>query len=56
MTEGMVKGFKIQSEFIQTWLDTSKQNIHRINENSTTFAEVNKKFINSLTSVYDFKK
>lgn len=56
MTEEMLKGFKIQSEFIQTWLDTSKQNIYRINENSTTFTEVNKKFINSLTSVYDFKK
>jgi len=56
MTEEMVKGFKIQSEFIRTWLDTSKQNIHRINENSTTFTEVNKKFINSLTNVWDFKK
>ena len=56
MTEGMLKGFKIQSEFIQTWLDTSKQNIHRINENSITFTEVNKKLINSLTSVCDFKK
>jgi len=56
MTEEMLKGFKIQSKFIQTWLDTSKQNIHRINENSTTFTEVNKKFINSLTSVCDFKK
>ena len=56
MTEEMVKGFKIQSKFIQTWLDTSKQNIHRINENSTTFTEVNKKFINSLTNVWDFKK
>jgi len=56
MTEGMLKGFKIQSEFIQTWLDTSKHNIHRINENSITFTEVNKKLINSLTSVCDFKK
>jgi len=56
MTEEMVKGFKIQSEFVRTWLDTSKQNIHRINENSTTFTEVNKKFINSLTNVLDFKK
>jgi len=56
MTEESVEGFKIQSECIQTLLDTSKQNIHRINENSTTFTEVNKKFINSLTSVYDFKK
>ena len=56
ITEEMVKGFKIQSEFVRTWLDTSKQNIHRINENSTTFTEVNKKFINSLTNVLDFKK
>jgi len=56
ITEGMLKGFKIQSEFIQTWLDTSKHNIHRINENSITFTEVNKKLINSLTSVCDFKK
>jgi len=56
ITEEMVNGFKMQSKFIQTWLDTSKQNIYRINENSTTFTEVNKKFINSLTSVCDFKK
>ncbi len=51
VTDEMLKGLKIQSKFIQTWLDTSKQNIHRINENSITFTEVNKKFINSLTSV-----
>lgn len=56
ITEEMLKGFKIQNQFIQTWLDTSKQNIHRIKENSTTFTEVNKKFIDSLTSVWDFKK
>ena len=56
VTDEMIKGLKIQSKFIQTWLDTSKQNIHRINENSITFTEVNKKFINSLTSVGDFKK
>ena len=56
ITEEMLKGIKIQNKFIQTLLDTSKQNIHGINENSTTFTEVNKKFINSLTSVCDFKK
>ncbi len=56
VTDEMLKGLKIQSKFIQTCLDTSKQNIHRINENSITFTEVNKKFINSLTSVSDFKK
>ena len=56
ITEEMLKGIKIQNKFIQTLLDTSKQNIHVINENSTTFTEVNKKFINSLTSVCDFKK
>jgi len=56
MTDEMLRGFEIQSKFIQTWLDSSKQNIHRINENSTTFTQVNKKFINSLTSVCDFKK
>ncbi len=56
VTDEMLKGLKIQSKFIQTWLDTSRQNIHRINENSITFTEVNKKFINYLTSVCDFKK
>ena len=56
MTEEMLKGINIQNKFIQTWLDTSKQNIHRINENSTTYTEVNKKFINSLICVFDFKK
>lgn len=56
MTEEMLKGINIQNKFIQTLLDTLKQNIHRINENSTTYTEVNKKFINSLTRVFDFKK
>ncbi len=56
MTEEMLKGINIQNKFIQTWLDTLKQNIHRINENSTTYTEVNKKFINSLICVFDFKK
>ena len=56
MTEEMLKGINIQNKFIQTWLDTLKQNIHGINENSTTYTEVNKKFINSLICVFDFKK
>ena len=56
MTEEMLKGINIQNKFIQTWLDISKQNIHKINENSTIFTEVNKKFINSLICVFDFKK
>ena len=56
MTEEVLKGINIQNKFIQTWLDTLKQNIHRINENSTTYTEVNKKFINSLICVFDFKK
>lgn len=56
ITEEMLKGINIQNKFIQTWLDTLKQNIHRINENSTTYTEVNKKFINSLICVFDFKK
>jgi len=56
MTEEMLKGINIQNKFIQTLLDTLKQNIHRINENSTTYTEVNKKFINSLICVFDFKK
>jgi len=56
MTEEMLKGINIQNKFIQTWLDILKQNIHKINENSTIFTEVNKKFINSLICVFDFKK
>ena len=56
MTEEMLKGINIQNKFIQTWLDISKQNIHKINKNSTIFTEVNKKFINSLICVFDFKK
>ena len=56
MTEEMLKGINIQNKFIQTWLDISKQNIHKINKNSTIFTEVNKKFIKSLICVFDFKK
>ncbi len=56
MTKEVIKGFKVQSNFIQTWLDTSQQNIHAINKNSTTFSEVNKKCITSLTNAWNVKK
>ncbi len=56
ITEEMLHGFKIQRGFMQIWMDTSKENIHRINENSEIFAEVNKKFISSLTNMVDSKK
>lgn len=56
MTEEVIKGFRVQSDFIQTWLDALQKNIHTINENSTTFSEVNKKFVTSLTNAWNVKK
>lgn len=54
MTDEMVKSFKIQNQVIQTWLDTSKENIQRINDNSTTFVDANKKFMGLFTKVWNF--
>ncbi len=56
ITDEIVNNFKLQNNIIKTWLDTSKQNIHAINENSTSFSDVNKKFIESLSNMWNVKK
>lgn len=56
ITDEIVNNFKLQNNFMKTWLDTSKQNIHAINENSTSFSDVNKKFIESLSNMWNVKK
>ena len=53
ITDEIVNNFKLQNNIIKTWLDTSKQNIHAINENSTSFSDVNKKFIESLSNMWN---
>ena len=56
MTNEIVTNFKLQTNFMKTWLDTSKQNIHTINENSTSFSTINKKFIESLSNMWNVPK
>lgn len=56
MTDEIVTNFKLQNNFMKTWLDTSKQNIHAINENSTSFSIINKKFIESLSNMVNVQK
>lgn len=51
MTDEIGMNFKLQNSIINTWLDTSKQNIQSINDNSTSFSNVNKKFIESLSNM-----
>lgn len=53
MTDEMGMNFKLQNSIIKTWLDTSEQNIHAINDNSTSFSNVNKKFIESLSNMWN---
>ena len=56
ITNEIVTNFKLQTNFMKTWLDTSKQNIHAINENSTSFSTINKKFIESLSNMWNVPK
>lgn len=56
MTDELVNNFKLQNDFMKTWLDTSQQNIHAINENSKSFSDVNKKFIESFSSLWNVQK
>jgi len=53
MTDEIGMNFKLQNSIINTWLDTSKQNIQSINDNSTSFSNVNKKFIESLSNMWN---
>ncbi len=45
MTEETSRTFEMQSNFIHTFLETTMQNTQRFNENTTMYAELNKKFI-----------
>ena len=56
MTDEIVNTFKLQTDFMKTLLDTSKQNIHAINENSTSFSTINKEFIESLSNMWNVPK
>ncbi len=47
ITEETSKAFEIHSNFTQTFLETSIQNIKRFNENGNMYAEWNKKLLDS---------
>ena len=47
MAEETNRSFEMQSNIVQTFLDTSRQNIQRFNENATMYTEWQKKFIDS---------
>jgi hypothetical protein len=47
MAEETNRSFEMQSNIVQTFLETSRQNIQRFNENAATYAEWQKKFMDS---------
>ena len=56
MTNDFIKGLQIQSKFIQTCWDTSRQTIKKINSNAEILTELNKNFINFSMRVWNPKK
>ena len=49
---GVNKAYSLQTQMIQTSLDTTQQNIHTFNENAKSFADLNKSIIHSWMSVF----
>ena len=47
IAEETSRTFEMQSNFVQTFLETSMQNIQRFNENATMYVEFQKKIIDS---------
>ena len=45
MAEEISRAFEMQNNIVQTFLETSRQNIKRLNENTTMYTEWQKKFI-----------
>ena len=46
------KAYSLQTQMIQTSLDTTKQNIQTFNENAKSFADLNKNIIHSWMSIF----
>ena len=51
-TDEIIKSIDVQNKLAHSALDVSKQNLRTINENATTYAELNQKIINSWMSAW----
>ena len=51
-TDEIIKVLDVQNKIVQTALDATKQNLRTINENATTFAELNHNIFNSWLSTW----
>ena len=51
-TDEIIKSIDVQNKLAQSSFDVSKQNLRTINENATTYAELNQKIINSWMSAW----
>jgi len=54
-TEQVNKAYSLQSQIVQTSIDTTKQNIKTYNDNAKTFADLNKNIIQSWITVFTLK-
>ena len=54
-TEQVNKAYSLQSQIVQTSIDTTKQNIKTYNDNAKTFADLNKNIIQSWITVFTQK-
>ena len=51
-TDEIIKSIDVQNKLAHSALDVSKQNLRTVNENATTYAELNQKIINSWMSAW----
>lgn len=51
-TDEIIKSIDVENKLAHSALDVSKQNLRTINENATTYAELNQKIINSWMSAW----
>ena len=51
-TDEIIKAFDVQNKIAHTALDATKQNLRTINENTTTYAELNQKIVNTWMSAW----
>ena len=54
-TEQVNKAYSLQSQIVQTSIDTTKQNVKTYNDNAKTFADLNKNIIQSWITVFTQK-
>jgi len=52
VTEEFIKAFDVQTQIVQTALDSTRQNIKTVNENANAFADLNRNIITSWISAW----